>query len=185
MRYVDKRASYIKMFKGDVGRFENMVKSITSIGLQEDVNISFKYEGFIGTTLNASQLIMWAEMYGLQQQQELTDYIMSAYHEYGMNIALSEVLLECVRKVDGLKDRVEEAGKILKTNAFKKAVAGQILDAQKHLNVTGVPHFFITAVNGDVKRSFDFPGAQDTRFFVNVLNKLNKIVCETTETSKL
>ena len=173
------------MFKGDVGRFETMVQRITNVGLQEDVNISFKYKGLIGTSLSASQLIMWAEIYGLQQQQELTDYIMSAYHEHGMNIALSDVLLDCVRKVDGLKDHVEEAGTILKTNAFKKAVAGQIMDAQKHLNVTGVPHFFVTAVNGGIKRSFNFPGAQDTRFFVNVLNKLNKIVCDTTETSKL
>ena len=33
------------MFKGDVGRFNAMVKRITDIGLEDDVNIAFKYEG--------------------------------------------------------------------------------------------------------------------------------------------
>ena len=47
-KYVDKSKSYIKMFKGNVGRFNAMVKRITDIGLEEDVDISFKYEGVIG-----------------------------------------------------------------------------------------------------------------------------------------
>ena len=68
---VGKRSSYIKMFKGDVGRFNAMVKRITQIGLEDDVNIAFRYEGDIGTTIDCSQLIMWAESYGLQYQHEL------------------------------------------------------------------------------------------------------------------
>ena len=183
-KYVDKRESYIKMFKGDVGRFNAMVKRITDIGLEDDVNIAFKYEGDIGTTINCSQLIMWAETYGLQQHYDLKEAIMSAYHEQAKNIALTEVMLDCVRQVDGLKEHVEEAEMVLQTDGFKKAVADQIIDAQKKLNVNGVPHFFITAVNGDVARSFNFPGAQDTRFFTNALSKLNAIVHET-DASKL
>mgnify|MGYP002010056334 CR=1 FL=1 len=121
-KYVDKRESYIKMFKGDVGRFNAMVKRITDIGLEDDVNIAFKYEGDIGTTINCSQLIMWAETYGLQQHYDLKEAIMSAYHEQAKNIALPEVMLDCVRQVDGLKEHVEEAEMVLQTDAFKKAV---------------------------------------------------------------
>ena len=80
-RFVDKRSSYIKMFKGDVGRFNAMVKRITQIGLEDDVNIAFRYEGDIGTTIDCSQLIMWAESYGLKYQHELKDQFMCAYRE--------------------------------------------------------------------------------------------------------
>ena len=175
-RFVDKRSSYIKMFKGDVGRFNAMVKRITQIGLEDDVNIAFRYEGDIGTTIDCSQLIMWAESYGLQYQHELKDQFMRAYHEQAKNIALKEVMLDCVKLVNGLKDHVDEAETVLNTNAFQKAVADQILEARKKLGVNGVPHFFITAVNGDARRSFNFPGAQDTRFFANALTKLHDIV---------
>ena len=160
------------------------IKKDITVEKLHDVNIAFKYEGDIGTTINCSQLIMWAETYGLQQHYDLKEAIMSAYHEQAKNIALPEVMLDCVRQVDGLKEHVEEAEMVLQTDAFKKAVADQIIDAQQKLNVNGVPHFFITAVNGDVARSFNFPGAQDTRFFTNALSKLNAIVHET-DASKL
>ena len=91
------------MFKGDVGRFNAMVKRITQIGLEDDVNIAFRYEGDIGTTIDCSQLIMWAESYGLKYQHELKDQFMRAYHEQAKNIALKEVMLDCVKLVNGLK----------------------------------------------------------------------------------
>ena len=42
--------------------------------MEDDVNIAFKYEGDIGTTINCSQLIMWAETYGLQQNCKQNEY---------------------------------------------------------------------------------------------------------------
>ena len=110
-----------KMFKGDVGRFNAMVKRITQIGLEDDVNIAFRYEGDIGTTIDCSQLIMWAESYGLQYQHELKDQFMRAYHEQAKNIALKEVMLDCVKLVNGLKDHVDEAETVLNTNLIPKS----------------------------------------------------------------
>ena len=96
--------------------------------------------------------------------------------------------IEIVEKYENIKiiknKEQTKFGSLNQMNAFKKAVADQIIDAQQKLNVNGVPHFFITAVNSDVARSFNFPGAQDTRFFTNALSKLNAIVHET-DASKL
>ena len=38
--------------------------------------------------------------------------------------------------------------------------------------MTGIPHFFITAVNRATKKSFGFTGAQESSFIVNSALKL-------------
>lgn len=170
---MNKKISYLKMFGGNEQKFLKMVAKLNMLGKEEglgDINFN-DFKGNIGTTIDAAQLIYWAGAeHDLLLQRHLVDRLFFAYHQAGKNVALTEVLLECVSGVRGLCTK--EAEKVLQENRYEKAVSASILHSREKLEVTGVPYFVISAVHGATRRTFAFPGAQDTEYFVKTIKTL-------------
>jgi predicted DsbA family dithiol-disulfide isomerase/predicted GNAT family acetyltransferase len=121
-KFVNKKRSYLRLFKGSMERFDRMVQELSAIGRGNEVGIEFKFEGDIGTTIDAAQLIYWTGAeFSLNQQSLLVDQLFSAYHEQGKNVALPSVLMECVSNVPGLP--VATAQKVIEEDRYRKAVA--------------------------------------------------------------
>ena len=170
-RVVDKRTSYVKKL-GSNARFQAMVKQFETIGREHDVQIQFDYsKGVIASSLDAHRLILWCQSTGQPKRTlALIEQLFSAYHEGGLNISDHSILLDCADKA-GLDTFA--AQHVLSGNDFRRQVGEQVLQSQRDHGVSGVPHFIITAAAGKVgRRSFAFPGAQNTDFLLNVVRKL-------------
>ena len=120
-KFFNKRKFYLAILKGSEEKFNRMVQKFSILGHEDDVGIDFKFEGDIGTTIDAAQLIYWAGVdFSDSQQSLLVDQLFSAYHEQGKNVALHSVLFECVSKVPGLP--VNTAKEVLVQDRYRKAV---------------------------------------------------------------
>lgn len=128
--------------------------------MAKTVGLDFHYELVKMTnTFDAHRLSKWANT--LNKEYALTDRLMRAYFIEGKNLADYDTLVELAVELglDGNKAR-----EVLENNLYKTDVERQISEART-IGVQGVPFFVLN-------RKYGVSGAQDERYFLDVLNKL-------------
>lgn len=135
-------------------RFDMFTKSALEVGLE------YRYDKIQMTnTFDAHRIAKWANK--TNQETLVTTRFMKAYFTDGLNLASHQVLLDLVSEL-GLD--VEGARKVLKSDAYKKDVLGQIQEGRS-IGVQGVPFFVLG-------RKYGVSGAQGEDYFLNALNQL-------------
>lgn len=149
---------YLAKVKGQtrewsVKMHEYVTDMATEVGLHYDFNKSV-----IANSFNAHRLIQMAKQIGLGDAAE--ERLFKAYFCEGANME-DEVSLVSLGKEIGLNEN--EVKQMLASDAYKKDVEKDIEEAYK-IGVKGVP-FFV------VNNKYAVSGAQDTKVFLDVLNK--------------
>lgn len=117
---VDKRAYYLEKFNREP---EEALKRPASLGEKCDPPITFRYDGIVGSSLDAHRLSLWAfDKNGAQGQSDLLEQFFSSHFTDGRNIGDDQTLLE---SVDKARLPVVDAEKILRGTDYGDEVERQ------------------------------------------------------------
>lgn len=125
----------------------------------KSVNLDYKMDKAIpANSFKAHRLLHLAKKHGVQNEME--EFIFSAYFTEGLNIDDNQVLLKLAEKA---KIPTEETLKVLEGNEFAENVRLDIYEAQQ-IGVNGVPFFVFN-------NKYAFSGAQDSLYMLEVIEK--------------
>lgn len=125
----------------------------------KSVNLVYKMDKAIpANSFKAHRLLHLAKKHGVQNEME--EFIFSAYFTEGLNIDDNQVLSNLAEKA---KIPNEETLKVLEGNEFAENVRLDIYEAQQ-IGVNGVPFFVFN-------NKYAFSGAQDPLYMLEVIEK--------------
>lgn len=135
--------------------------------------IKFSLDGPTGNTMDSHRLAAWAfTKYGAATQDRLVEIMFRKYFSESRSPSDIDELIASAAEVGA---DVDAARAFLESDLGKQQIAGQHNEILKSKLVTGVPHYFVsldgtTAVPQGI--SAQFPGAQDTDVFFDILRSV-------------